>query len=307
MDVMGTIFNIQKYSIHDGPGIRTIVFLKGCPLRCRWCSNPESGARGMQVIYNRNLCVNCDGCMKSCMPKAICHDETFGRVIDHLRCDLCRECIHSCPGRALKFIGKTVSTEEVIRQVRKDAIFYRKSGGGVTLSGGEPYVQSQFTAELLRRLKQNRISTAVETTGAVPFESIECSMMDVDLFLYDVKHMDAKVHRRYTGVGNENIQENLRKLNERGKHIWIRVPLIAGVNDTLDNMERVFTLAQELECVQRVELLPYHEYGVNKYAQLGMEYELKGMKPPAEAQIDQILNLASDYHDGLQVIVRRYG
>lgn len=303
----GTIFNIQKYSIHDGPGIRTIVFLKGCPLRCQWCSNPESGEVGLQIVFNQNLCVDCGACLHICRQGAIRKDDRFGQVIDRHACNMCGECVRHCPTRALKSIGKMVTVEEVIHEVLKDTIFYRKSGGGVTLSGGEPFEQADFTAELLRRLKHERVSTAVETCGAVPFKNIEPSIDNVDLFLYDIKHMNSEMHRRYTGKDNTCVLENLKELNRLEKHIWVRVPLIANVNDDAENMDRVFTMCRDLESVERVELLPYHEYGVGKYAQLGIKYQLEGLKPPTESKIEEILEMAAKRHCGLDIIVRKHG
>ena len=303
----GTIFNIQKYSIHDGPGIRTIVFLKGCPLRCQWCSNPESGEPGVQIVFNQNLCVNCGTCLHICGQGAIRKDDHFGRIIDHRVCSMCGKCIRHCPARAFKSVGKIVTIEEVMHEVLKDTVFYRKSGGGVTLSGGEPFEQADFTAELLRRLKQERIPTAVETSGAVSFKNIEPSVDNVDLFLYDIKHSNSEMHRRYTGKDNTRVLENLKELNRLGKRIWVRVPLIANINDDVENMDRVFAMSRHLESVERVELLPYHEYGVGKYAQLGIKYQLEGLKPPTESKIEEILKTAAKLHCGLDVIVRRHG
>lgn len=303
----GTIFNIQKYSIHDGPGIRTIIFLKGCPLRCQWCSNPESGEPGIQIVFNQNLCVDCGTCLRVCRQGAIRRDDCFGKVIDRQACNTCGECIRNCPVQAFKSVGKVITVEEAIREVRKDAIFYRKSGGGVTLSGGEPFEQASFTAELLGRLKQERISTAVETSGAVPFKNMEPSIENIDLFLYDIKHTDGEMHCRYTGRNNKVVLENLKELDRLGKRIWIRVPLIAGINDSVENMDRVFAISRGLKSVERVELLPYHEYGVGKYAQLGIKYQLEGLKPPTESKIKEILEMAAERYSGLEIIVRRHG
>lgn len=302
----GTLFNIQRYSIHDGPGIRTIVFLKGCPLRCMWCSNPESGEMDIQLSFNRNLCLACDACMHRCATGAIVRDDRFGRRIRPDLCTMCGECYANCPGRAIKKIGKRVSVEEVVQEVQKDMLFYRKSGGGVTVSGGEPFVQWEFTQALLKACKARHISTAVETTGAVPFECMEPSLESIDLFLYDVKHMDSDMHQKFTGAPNRRILQNLRELNRRAKRIWVRVPLISGVNDSQENMEAVYALADSLEHVERVELLPYHAYGVGKYAQLGREYLLEGMQTPSEERISALVELAERQYPKLRVIVRRH-
>lgn len=302
----GIIFNIQRYSIHDGPGIRTIVFLKGCPLRCQWCSNPESGEMSIQMIFSKKLCQDCGVCVQNCTQHAIAYDVEFGKRIEPSKCIRCGRCMENCPARAIQRIGKIVEVKDVVKEVLKDRIFYRKSGGGVTLSGGEPFFQSEFAAELLADLKANRISTAVETTGAVSFEKIMRSTDFVDLYLYDIKHMDSAVHRKYTGLPNEGIMENLLRLNQLGKRIWMRVPLIPQINDSEDNIERVYALANSLESVERVELLPYHEYGVGKYAQLGRTYTLPNLKKPDESKLSALLEIAAQKYPNLSVIVRRH-
>lgn len=302
----GKIFNIQKYSVHDGPGIRTIVFLKGCLLRCKWCSNPESLSGDIQVMFNRNLCIDCGTCLKICKQKAIHKDPQFGKIINYKKCNNCGDCIVNCPKGALKIIGRYVDIEEVLKEVKKDLVFYRKSGGGVTLSGGEPFAQPLFAAGLLHAFKTNRISTAVETAGYVAFESYERCLDDIDLLLYDIKHMDSKTHKRYTGVSNTLIQKNLEKLNSRGKKIWIRVPLISGVNDSFENIREVYRLAESLENVARVELLPYHSYGAGKYAQLGMDYTLEKMDSPSDAHIDDLLKMADEEFRTTMVVVRKH-
>lgn len=285
----GIVFNIQKYSIQDGPGIRTIVFLKGCPLRCKWCSNPESGIPQIQMMFQKKLCINCGACIDACPEKAISEDLKYGKIIDRALCTHCGICERYCPAEALKQAGMEMSIEEVVSEVEKDQIFYRKTGGGVTLSGGEPLMQAEFAAGLLNMLKENRISTAIETAGHVSFEVYEKCLDDVDLFLYDIKHMDPKVHEEYTKASNDRILDNLRRLNERGKRIWIRVPLIPNVNDSYENIHKTFALARELPSVDRIELLPYHNYGAGKYDQLGMEYELKEMKTPQKERVEAMM------------------
>lgn len=300
----GIVFNIQKYSVQDGPGIRTIVFLKGCPLRCKWCSNPESGEMRTQIIFQKKLCLNCGNCIKACPAKAIKEDTKFGKIVAQKLCIRCESCVESCPSGALKQMGKKMTVNEVVAEVEKDNIFYRKTGGGVTLSGGEPFAQAEFAEELLKRLKENRIRTAVETSGYVPWEVYERCKDEVDLFLYDIKHMDANIHKAYTGVSNKRILENLRNLNECGKRVWIRIPLIPEVNMTWENIRETFLMAEKLACVERIELLPYHKYGVGKYEQLGMDYELKNTETPAEEQLETFLKLAGKQFPQTKCIVR---
>lgn len=302
----GAIFNIQRYSIHDGPGVRTLVFLKGCPLRCKWCANPESAKAKAQIAYNKALCTDCGACLTGCPAGAIQRDGIFGRRIDDDKCIQCGKCVRLCPANALKTVGRIAEVEEIVREVCKDRVFYRKSGGGVTLSGGEPFAQPDFACELLRAFKEKRISTAAETTGAVPFDAIEKSLDATDLFLYDVKHMDDAVHKRYTGASNERILKNLDRINSAQKRIWIRVPLISGVNDTEENMDRTVALAVSLSGVERVELLPYHEYGVGKYAQLGLKYELEGMKPPDASHIQSMVERLMQRYPTMKIVIRSH-
>ncbi len=300
----GIVFNIQKYSVQDGPGIRTIVFLKGCPLRCKWCSNPESGEFCPQIIFQRKLCLDCRSCIVSCPVKAVADDRGYGKVIHKELCLNCGSCVENCPSGALKRIGREMTVEEVISEVEKDSIFYRKTGGGVTLSGGEPFAQAEFVEELLGQLKENRIRTAVETSGYVSRQVLERCKDKVDLFLYDIKHMDEKVHKAYTGVSNRRILDNLKYLNSCGKKIWIRIPLIPRINMEWDNIRRTFKLAEGFACVERVELLPYHRYGVGKYEQLSMDYELKHIKAPMEEELKSLLKMIGEHFPQVKCIIR---
>ena len=298
----GIIFNIQKYSIHDGPGIRTLVFLKGCPLKCKWCSNPESRYPAPQIGYQKSLCVGCGKCLPTCPYGAVRDSPIFGKVVDQGLCTECTKCIEACPGGALKLIGQKRQTGGIVDEVKKDRIFYRRTGGGVTLSGGEPFFQPDFTYQLLRELKENHISTAVETTGYAPFTVIEPCLPFIDLFLYDVKLMDSGLHKKYTGAGNELILENLKKADDAGKRIWVRVPLLAGINDSTDNMDRLLGLIAGLKHVERLELLPYHTLGVGKYPRFGMEYELNEAKAPLSGTVDLLVKRAAGRVPALEVL-----
>ena len=284
----GTIFNIQRYSLHDGPGIRTIIFLKGCPLKCAWCSNPESQPLRKQVVFKPDLCIGCSKCFSSC-PTGERGREPF------TICDIaCGKCVNICPTEALEMIGEKVSVEQVMREVEKDRSFYRKSGGGMTLSGGEPLMQGEFALELIRAAKKSGIDTAIETTGYAKWEAAEEIFGEVDHILYDLKHMDDGLHKKYTGVSNRLILENLKKVAaKRSDALITRIPLIGMVNADEQNMKRSAEFLQEAG-VRKVHLLPYHKYGEGKYHKLYRDYELQAITPE-DAQIDSIIELMREY------------
>jgi len=287
--IEGTIFNIQKYSIHDGPGIRTIVFLKGCPLKCMWCSNPESQSSDIQICFKENLCVGCGSCIKICSKNAIKYDEDFGKKIDYSACNLCKECVNACPAKALVTIGENADIEQIVKTVMQDTIFYRKSGGGVTLGGGEPLFQPNLAMELLMRFRHNGLHTAVETCGFTKWENIERAIPYVDLFLFDMKHISNKKHIEYTGQGNNLILENMKKLDLSGKKYWVRIPLIPGVNDTKKTIfEMMDFIKSELKNVVKVEMLPYHQLGIGKYAQMGMKYNMGNVEKNSDKRMQEI-------------------
>ncbi len=228
-DVKGTIFNIQRYSIHDGPGIRTTVFFKGCPLRCLWCQNPESQTFQQELFFNRDRCTGCGRCLPACPEKAIEIVEGRSRTLRTL-CNVCGACAEVCPEEARVLMGKVVSAKEVFAEVDKDAVFYERSGGGVTLSGGEPLAQPEFAIEILSLCKNAGIHTAIETCGHAPWETVERVLKVVDLVLYDLKHMDPVEHRKITGVSNALALENLKRVyRESHLALSIRIPVIPGL------------------------------------------------------------------------------
>jgi pyruvate formate lyase activating enzyme len=284
----GTVFDIQKYSIHDGPGIRTTVFLKGCPLTCLWCANPESQRTSSQVGFSQRLCTACGVCIATCPREAVREDEQFGRAIDYERCDLCLKCVEACPNGALAAIGRLMDTATVVEEVCRDSVFYRQSGGGVTIGGGEPYHQPAFLLDLVQSMKDEGLHVAVDTTGCALWRDIEASLPFVDLFLYDLKAIDNEAHQRLTGVGNRLILDNLRNLIERGKSVCIRVPVVAGYTDGSDDILALGRYLTELGHVVSVTLLPYHKLGIGKYRRLGTEYPLEGMEPPSEDQLANV-------------------
>lgn len=277
MEVKGIIFNIQKFSIHDGPGVRTNVFLKGCPLRCKWCSNPESQASKVQILYHNSECVHCKRCVASCPERAISADGEGKIHIDFDRCVGCLTCVHSCPKRALTYEGNTRTVDEVFELCMQDVDFYEESGGGVTISGGEGMMQPDFVEALLHRLKEKGIHTAIETTGCVPSEVFQRLAPQFDLLLFDVKHWDSVKHKEGTDVGNEQIIENLRWGHEQGLNILPRIPVIPGFNGEIEDAEGIAGLLNEIG-LTRAQLLPFHQMGERKYEFLNRKYELTGIK-----------------------------
>ncbi len=283
----GRVFDIQRFSIHDGPGIRTTVFLKGCPLSCRWCCNPESQSADPDITWFGEKCSACGTCVEACKRDAVVVDGAGRRRVERARCDLCGDCVSLCPGEALTIVGRSMTVDDVLREVASDAIFYSRSGGGLTLSGGEPLAQPTFAAELLRRYKSDYVGlhTTVETCGEAPWEDVVPVAPHVDLFLYDIKHMDTAAHRRHTGTGNERILENAARLAEGGASIVVRVPLVPGVNDGEANLRQTAEFARSVLHVDRIDLLPYHRLGEPKYSRLGRCYPFAGVGPASDLSV----------------------
>ncbi|WP_313164842.1 trans-4-hydroxy-L-proline dehydratase activase [Sedimentibacter sp.] len=283
------IFNIQKFSIHDGPGIRTTVFLKGCPLKCLWCHNPESQEYEKQILYDAEKCVLCGTCVKVCPKNAIKIEDNI-LTTDMDKCDFCGLCEIYCIQEARQVVGKHYSVEEVLKEVLKDRIFYEKSGGGVTVSGGEPLMFIDFVEELLKKLKEENIHTAVDTSGAVNFESLERIADYTDLFLYDIKLMDDEMHKKYIKASNKTILENLKKLSKIHNNINIRLPIIEGVNADTDHIERIIDFIKDLN-IKKVNLLPYHDIAKHKYKKLDMDYEEEKMSKPSEEKMQRFMSM----------------
>ena len=284
-EATGLVSSIQRYCIHDGPGIRTIVFLKGCPLRCLWCSNPENQEAYPEIAFVRERCLGCGTCTASC-PSGAMSVRGPGPQIDRQLCRGCGSCADACPSGALRLIGKRMTPKEVMAEVRKDEVFFRTSGGGVTVSGGEPLAQPHFVAGLFRRCKEMGLHTAVETSGYAGWNAIEQLLQWVDLFLYDLKVMNPEKHKAYTGVDNRIILENLSRLSvaRKGRGVVVRIPLVPTVNLSREELE---TLARfvAVHDIGTVHLLPYHAYGSGKYAQLGRSYRMSAVGEPSEDEV----------------------
>jgi pyruvate formate lyase activating enzyme len=277
-----TVFNIERHALHDGPGIRTLVFLKGCPLRCLWCSNPEGQKTEPELLFRVKDCVSCMRCVEVCPKNAIKVSEdrvmfTDDRIIytDREICDACGKCVSVCPSGAREIAGKSMQADEVAEEVLKDEVFFRNSGGGVTVSGGSPLIYPDFVKALFENLVKHGIHTAVETCGAVPWEHFEKVFGCTSLFLYDVKHMSSEIHEKYTGRGNQLTLENLQKLDQAGAHIIVRVPVIPTFNNNVDDIAAIARFTMELSTKPAVHLLPYHTLGRSKYLHLQREYPLE--------------------------------
>jgi pyruvate formate lyase activating enzyme len=280
----GIVFDLQRYSTRDGPGIRTTVFLKGCPLSCWWCHNPESQRREPELFYRAALCIACQACLEAC-PQGAISAEPEGVITDLDKCTLCETCLEFCYADARQVVGREMSVAQVMAEIRKDISFYEASGGGVTFSGGEPLNQSSFLSALLQACKQEELHTAVDTSGFAPWPVIDSLRSSVDLFLYDIKLIDEAAHLRYTGVSNRLILENLRRLCAAGQPLRVRVPLIPGINDSPDDLRRLADFIAGLPNRPEVELLPYHTSGVEKYRRLNRIYELEGLEPMKEQEL----------------------
>ncbi len=283
-DHHGLVFNIQRFSVHDGPGIRTTVFMKGCPLHCRWCSNPESINPYSEVMVSDSRCILCGRCAEVCPQKAIKLNKI--RKIDRLRCDLCLKCADVCPTGAIKTIGQFMTIHEVLSEIMRDELFYQNSGGGVTISGGEPLMQWRFVRNLLKGCQLEGIHTALDTSGYASKAILEEVLEYVDLCLYDIKHTDTESHRRGTGRRSRRIIENFY-LTAKSVRTWLRVPVIPGYNDSEENIVSLIRLAKEGD-VEKISLLPYHEYGKTKYKQLGRIYRLGHLRPPSNNYLERL-------------------
>lgn len=288
--VTGIIFDVKKFSIHDGPGIRTTVFFKGCPLSCWWCHNPEGQAQEPELWLWEGRCIRCGACLEVCPQGAISWDGHVAST-DGEKCTLCGACVEACYAEAREIVGREVTPAQVMAQIEQDIPFYDESGGGVTFSGGEPLLQQDFLLALLRACQEQEIHTAVDTCGFAPWEVLDQIRAYVDLFLYDLKLMDDAKHRKLTGVSSELILRNLQMLSERGHDIFLRVPIVPGVNDDDENIRQIGTFAAGLPHLNRVDILPYHRAASNKYERLNRVYELPETRPPSNERLAEIAHI----------------
>ncbi|MBE6123032.1 MAG: glycyl-radical enzyme activating protein [Erysipelotrichaceae bacterium] len=269
----GIVFNIQKFSVNDGPGIRTVVFLKGCPLRCRWCANPESQTARAEIMWDSRKCIGCHHCISVCPHQAVSLQD--GRItVDRNRCTGCGLCVHECPGKALKSEGELKTVQEVMDVVMQDLPFYEESGGGITLSGGEMLAQPGFALSLLKAAKENGLNTCCETTGYASHEVFAPLLPYLDTILFDVKHWNSEKHKEGTAAGNEQILSNLKYALDQGYNVLPRIPVIPGFNDSSEDAEKIAECLKQAGA-SRCQLLPFHQFGENKYDQLGREYSYK--------------------------------
>jgi pyruvate formate lyase activating enzyme len=290
----GIVFNMQRFSIHDGPGIRTIAFLKGCPLTCHWCSNPESHKKEPQVMFNINNCVGCRKCEKICSLGAI--DFNLTNRINQSICTGCGKCVDACLPGALVMSGCKRTVEDVVNELKKDVAQYRRSGGGITLSGGEPLSQPDYASELLKACKSLGWHTAMETTAFASEDAIEKVIPWVDLVLLDIKSMDTDKHKRFTGVNNEIILKNAKKIAQLGTEVVVRVPVIPLFNADETSIKDIAVFVKSLMSVKELHLLPYHKLGVNKYECLGKHYPInKDITTPNEDIMMRLKNVVEAY------------
>jgi len=289
------IFDIKPYSINDGPGIRITLFLKGCPLHCAWCHNPESHSSQVQKMYSKSKCIGCGTCVEKCPEKALTLTPE-GIVTDFTRCNLCGICADVCPAKAMEMSGRPATVEEIMKVVRRETVMMDQSEGGITVSGGEPMMQPGFVIELFDACGAEGIHRALDTTGLAKTETLLEVARRTDLFLYDLKLMDPEKHRQWTGVSNELILKNLRILAETGASINIRIPLINGVNSDEDNIRQSASFIASLPGAKKpVSLLPYHNIAINKYNKLGQPYDLNGMEEPTPDDIARVIRLFAAY------------
>jgi pyruvate formate lyase activating enzyme len=291
----GLVFDIQRFAVHDGGGIRTLVFLKGCPLGCQWCQNPESMNPAPEIMRIPHHCISCVKCMTLCPQHAITSSATGEIVLDRSRCDLCGDCVAGCYAGSMNIVGRYLTPEEVMEEVDRDRKFYTASGGGVTFSGGEPTLQHVFLGACLELAKARGLHTAIETCGQTAWEHLEALLPWLDLVLCDIKHMDPVRHKELTGVSNARILDNIARISRSGVALRLRLPLVPGANDSEANIAATARFAASLPALQGFDILPYHRLGEAKWEQLGRDYPLRGVSPHTRDEVLCRAELARQY------------
>ncbi len=303
MNPEGIIFDIQRFSLHDGPGIRTTVFMKGCPLQCVWCSNPESQSVCPEIAYFKKKCTLCKRCLAVCSEHALQFNHSQDLQVDRDRCNLCGKCVSHCPAGSIKLIGNTWTVSEVVDLIKRDAVFYRRSGGGITISGGEPLYQAHFVRELLKTCKELYFHTTVQTSGYAEWDNIKMIRPFADLFLFDLKAIDSVQHQLFTGRDNAMIKENFDRLLRTGnKDLVAQIPIIPGYNDSKHSIQQFVDFLLERKSLPKgVNIIPYHRLGAAKYVSLGREYNLHEVEPANSNYIESIRNHFRSH--GLNVLI----
>jgi pyruvate formate lyase activating enzyme len=302
-EVTGLVSDFQRFSIHDGPGIRTIVFLKGCPLHCAWCQNPETLSHKPEIMLVPGNCIGCGKCLEACPNDCIIHAAGRVSAIDRALCALpeCGRCQNVCYANAINICGRYLTVKEVMDEVERDEEFYFRTGGGVTFSGGEPFAQPRFLERLAREARKRKLHSAIETCGYSQFETMRPILELMDIVLYDVKHMDPESHRLGTGVANGLILDNLKRVDSLGIPIRVRLPLVPGFNDSAENIRATASFVAGLANLEALDILPYHRMGEPKWGQLGETYNMHGIAPHTREQVFECAEIAREY--GIEVTV----
>jgi pyruvate formate lyase activating enzyme len=294
--VQANVFNIERYATEDGPGIRTVIFLKGCHLRCKWCANPESQEYKPQVLLNSNACISCGKCMSICPSHAISYKDGYGYISDTDKCVACGKCIKFCFMNARTLMGTQYSKQELLDIIQRDEQYYKRSGGGVTFSGGEPFYYSQLIKEIAIEVKARGYNTLVETCGQVPLDKIKTAINEIDYIYYDFKHYDTQKHKELTGFTNDLIIDNLIWLDQEFKgYLAVRYPYIPTCNADEDAILGFFEFVKRLKNVKEIVFLPYHRLGLPKYQGLGRRYEMGDMKSLKKVEMRHLFEMARAY------------